>query len=308
MITIEEINIVCNIDKIISICSVIIACLSLIIAIISVWVAKNIGNTQIKQNEEMEKLQRKIDERDEKRHMDEINSKSNAFLTKYIDNIKLLPLCAIASMYKTSSNFIKYSNEMYNEFSVLPIEMQNNILKQGKVNFEIKEYKNFYILCTDKLKKCFEEISKNDVEFFSENEKIFKESMDNFVKNQKVLNVFTETVSLESCTSKTVYERDYNFRNLCFSQILGHIKDKYEELNLNDLFMMDMENKSSKNRSWFCYCVCLRIGFFIIVYKSLNNDIDEILKSEIILDEDCETIEDLFLWCLFEIYTKLVLE
>lgn len=40
---------------------------SFFLSIVTIWLTFYIGYRQIKQNEEMEKLQRKIDERDEKR-------------------------------------------------------------------------------------------------------------------------------------------------------------------------------------------------------------------------------------------------
>lgn len=76
----------------------------LVIAVISLLVAVIIGGCQIKQSNRMEAFEKRQDERDEKRHNDEIYAETTRFIQKYSvggneAEIYLLSLCIAAYQY-----------------------------------------------------------------------------------------------------------------------------------------------------------------------------------------------------------------
>lgn len=99
----------------------------LVIAVISLFVAVIIGGCQIKQNNRMAAFEKRQDERDEKRHNDEIYAEVTRFIQKYSvggyeAEIYLLPLCITAYQYNP---VYPYRREIYREFCGLPEECRN---------------------------------------------------------------------------------------------------------------------------------------------------------------------------------------
>lgn len=68
---------------------------SLICAIVTLIATIVIGIFQIRQNKNMNDFEQRQDERDEKRHFEEVNAKAVSFISKYYEVRGLIPLCAI---------------------------------------------------------------------------------------------------------------------------------------------------------------------------------------------------------------------
>lgn len=75
----------------------------LICAVISLLVTAIIGIKQYCQSKRMEEFERRQDERDERRHAEGNKAQAVEFISKYYTDRGLIPLCAVAAMYKIFS-------------------------------------------------------------------------------------------------------------------------------------------------------------------------------------------------------------
>ena len=73
--------------------------ISIVSSIASLILAIIITVVQYKQSERMYAFERRLDERDECRHAEEIRAQVASFIIKYGDQIDLIPLCVIAAMH-----------------------------------------------------------------------------------------------------------------------------------------------------------------------------------------------------------------
>lgn len=96
---------------------------------------------QIIQSNRMEKFEHKQDERDEKRHEEDIKAEAVTFISKYYHDRGLIPLCAMAAMH---NDLYYYSREMYREFCCKTVEVQNRILKYLELDLQVCNMDDFY--------------------------------------------------------------------------------------------------------------------------------------------------------------------
>ena len=97
---------------------------------------------QIIQSNRMEKFEHKQDERDEKRHEEDIKAEAVTFISKYYHDRGLIPLCAMAAMH---NDLYYYSREMYREFCCKTVEVQNRILKYLELKSVLMRFRNLLI-------------------------------------------------------------------------------------------------------------------------------------------------------------------
>ena len=100
--------------------------ISIICASISLVVTIVIAGLQLWQSGRMEKFERRQDERDERRHAEEVKSQAVSFISKHYADRGLIPLCAMAAMH---NDLYYYSREMYREFCCMTLEAQNRVLE-----------------------------------------------------------------------------------------------------------------------------------------------------------------------------------
>ncbi len=105
---------------------------------------------QIIQSNRMEKFEHKQDERDEKRHEEDIKAEAVTFISKYYHDRGLIPLCAMAAMH---NDLYYYSREMYREFCCKTVEVQNRILKYLELDLQVCNMDDFYKECINALQK-----------------------------------------------------------------------------------------------------------------------------------------------------------
>lgn len=119
--------------------SLIVAIVSAFVAVVTLIATIIIGRMQVKQNN-------KIDERDERRHSDMIYSDAIKFILKYSSSnyyseIYLLPLCIMAYKYNP---IYSYRREIYREFCSLTEEIQNCILERADIEIKSCKAEDFY--------------------------------------------------------------------------------------------------------------------------------------------------------------------
>lgn len=148
----------------------------LVIAVISLLVAVIIGGCQIKQSNRMEAFEKRQDEREEKRHNDEIYAEATRFIQKYNvggyeAEIYLLPLCIAAYQYNP---VYPYRREIYREFCGLPEDVQKSVLARYNIDIPCNKSNHYFSECLDKLEEEIKEYCPNDDNLFYGNGKYLK--------------------------------------------------------------------------------------------------------------------------------------
>ena len=97
-------------------------------------------------NGRMGKFERRQDERDERRHAEEVKSQAVSFISKYYADRGLIPLCAMAAMH---NDLYYYSREMYREFCCMTLEAQNRVLEYCGLDLRVTEEKGLFERCIE---------------------------------------------------------------------------------------------------------------------------------------------------------------
>ena len=238
---------------------------------------------QIKQSNRMEKFVKRQDKRDEERHQECVKSQAVSFISKYYKDRGLIPLCAIATMY---DDLFYYNREMYREFCCCSKEVQNRILEYCDLDLRVSEYNIF--------EKCLVAIESVPNEHFPDDKSVFYDGGKYFAH------------SLEYYADKPIPHQEFEYQN--------HITDVLANaFNSNDkkatpIQQLSMEyNFESCEEIEACQLVTV-ISEFSAIYGNKNKNNDKSYGSPGEYDgEVIETMEDLFLLALFEIYVNLLI-
>lgn len=206
-----------------------------------------------------------------------------SFISKYYKDRGLIPLCAIATMY---NDLFYYNREMYREFCCCTKEVQNRILEYCGLDLRVSEY-SIYEKCLVAIESVLNKRFPDDKSVFYDGGKYF-------------------TRSLEYYAAKPIPHQEFEYQN--------HITDVLANaFNSNDkkatpIQQLSVEyNFESCEGIETCQLVTV-IAEFSAIYGNKNKNIDKSYGSPGGYDgEVIETMEDLFLLALFEIYTNCVL-
>lgn len=231
----------------------------------------------------MERFEKRQDKRDEQRHQESVKAQAVSFISKYYKDRGLIPLCAIATMY---NDLFYYNREMYREFCCCTKEVQNRILEYCDLDLRVSEY-NIYEKCLVAIESVLNKRFPDDKSVFYDGGKYF-------------------TRSLEYYADKPIPHQEFEYQN--------HITDVLANaFNSNDKKETPIQQLSveysfgSCKEIEACQLVTV-IAEFAAIYGNKNKNIDKSYGSPGGYDgEVIETMEDLFLLALFEIYTNCVL-
>ena len=257
--------------------------ISIICAGVALIVTVIIAVLQIRQSNRMEKFEKRQDERDEQRHQESVKAQAVSFISKYYKDRWLIPLCAIATMY---NDLFYYNREMYREFCCCTKEVQNRILEYCDLDLRVSEY-NIYEECLVAIESVLNKRFPDDKSVFYDGGKYF-------------------TRSLEYYADKPIPHQEFEYQN--------HITDVLANaFNSNDkkatpIQQLSIEyNFESCEEIEACQLVTV-IAEFSAIYGNKNKNIDKSYGSPGGYDgEVIETMEDLFLLALFEIYVNLLI-
>ena len=250
----------------------------IISATISLIVAIVIAILQYKQSLKMEKRQ---DERNEIRRTESAKVQATAFVSKYYRERELVPLCAIAAMY---NNSFCYTRNMYREFCCLTAEIQNIILQKCRLDLQITNDDNFYKKCLSSLNAVVKLHFPNDKSILYDNGKYLERALTyhgeceipyrNFEYREHISDILSEAFFHNDTTDMPISRlcHDYNF--------------------------------GSSSSIGACQFVTT-ISQFIALYGSEDTSCEKNYGTHD--DRNIETMEDLFLLTMFDIYTYLVL-
>lgn len=129
--------------------------ISIISAVISLIVAVIIAVVQYKQGKRMEEFSKKQDEEQKRATAQRIKAERDSFIMKYYnddDEIYMLPLCWIASIYDPAH---AYHRKMYMEYNMLEEDVQKAICEYMNLNLTKpnNDREEFYSDCVEALKK-----------------------------------------------------------------------------------------------------------------------------------------------------------
>lgn len=257
--------------------------ISIICAVASLIVTIIIAILQKRQSNRMERFEKRQDERDEQRHQEGVKAQAVSFISKYYKNRGLMPLCAIAAMY---NDLFYYNRAMYREFCCLTKETQNRILEYCELDLRVSD--------DDIYEKCLDAIEGVRKQYFPDDKTIFYEG-------GKYL-----YGSLKKYGQQPIPHQEFAYQN--------HITDVLAEaFNSHDKEAAPIQQLTIEYGFESCEPVeacqfVTVIAEFLAIYGNENKNEDKEYGCPGSYDgERIETMEDLFLLALFEIYTKCVL-
>ena len=270
--------------------------LSLILAIV-------IAVVQYKQSKQMAAFEKRQDERDERRHDEGVKAQAVAFISKYYSDRGLIPLCAVAAMH---NDLFYYSREMYREFCCLTLEVQNRILEYCKLDLRVMEEKWLFERCIKAVEEVLRTHFHDDESPFYDGGKYVLRSLEchggekipverinyrpPYMTGPLAVN-FDGTSSYESCIADVLSE---SFRGNGSEHPISDLEHKYG-------FKTVSENEA-------CQFATV-LAQFIAIYGSEGEDSGkEYGAPGGYAGETIDTMEDLFLLTVFEIYIHLILK
>ena len=152
----------------------------------SLLLAIVIACVQYKQSAKMADMEKRIDERDERRHAESIAAQAANFIVAYGFDRGFIPLCAIAAM--NDDSFL-YSREIYRAFNVLPREVQNRILERCGIDLRVDAVTGLLDQAVDFVLKLVSDEFPNDRTPFYENAKYIRLSIESH-RDERVLDFF----------------------------------------------------------------------------------------------------------------------
>lgn len=275
----------------------------LICAFISLFVTVIIGKKQSCQSKRMEELERRQDERDERRHAEGIKAQAIEFISKHYADRGLIPLCAVAAMH---NDLFHYSRKMYWEFCCLVPEVQNLILEFCNLDLRVRGEDDLFVRCITAVEAALRDRFPEDESALYDDGKYVLRSLERYAGERLPalrVDLLPECLDSsflppDSCTLeydhliRKVLSEAFESRDASFTPI-SHLKNEYQ-----------FESSSEIEACRFASTV----AFYAATYGSGDEANNRYYGCPGGFDgERIETMDDLFLLTVFQIYTKLLL-
>lgn len=275
----------------------------LICAFISLFVTVIIGKKQSCQSKRMEELERRQDERDERRHAEGNKAQAIEFISKHYADRGLIPLCAVAAMH---NDLFHYSRKMYWEFCCLVPEVQNLILEFCNLDLRVRGEDDLFVRCITAVEAALRDRFPKDESVLYDDGKYVLRSLERYAGERLPalrVDLLPECLDSsflppDSCTLeydhliRKVLSEAFESRDASFTPI-SHLKNEYQ-----------FESSSEIEACRFASTV----AFYAATYGSGDEANNRYYGCPGGFDgERIETMEDLFLLTVFQIYTKLLL-
>lgn len=277
--------------------------ISIICASISLIVTIVIAFLQLWQSRRMERFERRQDERDDQRHAEGVKSQAVSFISKHYADRGLIPLCAMAAMH---NDLYYYSREMYREFCCMTHETQNRVLEYCGLDLRVTEERGLFGRCIKAVEEVLHTRFPGDESPFYDGGKYVLRSLE-YYGGEKIpverINYrpsymtgllaanFDGTSSYERCITDVLSE---SFRGDGPEHPVSVLEREYR-------FKEVLENEA-------CQFATV-LAQYIAIYGSEDDDSDkEYGAPGGYAGETIDTMEDLFLLAVFEMYIHLVLK
>lgn len=264
---------------------------NLICAALSLFATILIGVWQIRQSNRMDKLEQRQVDAGKKRYEESVEIEARRFLSKYHADIGLLPLCAIAFVYDKNRPYVR---EMYAEFRLLSKDVRSKLFERcGWMMCDI-DTDDFFSDCMEYLRQTIEMKLSHDSfqQMFYDNGKYVQRALLSYANEKCTFLTYQETDELSDILVKPFQLDDS--RSFAESVIL-EVFDRFG-------FRICDEAKA-------CQIACLTAKY-LAIYSSDYMDLDVDISGRLGCPgswkgEQIETMEDLFLLTLFEIWFNL---
>lgn len=275
----------------------------LICAVISLLVTAIIGMKQYCQSKRMEEFERRQDERDERRHAEGNKAQAVEFISRHYSDRGLIPLCAVAAMH---NDLFYYSREMYRSFCCLTPEVQNLILEYCNLDLRVRKENDLFNRCIAAVEAALHDRFPEDESVLYDDGKYVLRSLERYAGERLPaprVDLLPECLDSsflppDSCTPGY----DYLIRKALSGAFesrgegcapISYLKIKYQ-------FQSSSDIKACR--------FATTVAFYAATYGSGNESNDRDYGCPGGFDgERIETMEDLFLLAVFQIYTKLLL-
>lgn len=277
--------------------------ISIICASISLVVTIVIAVLQLWQSGRMEKFERRQDERDERRHVEEVKSQAVSFISKHYADRGLIPLCAMAAMH---NDLYYYSREMYREFCCMTLEAQNRVLEYCGLDLCVTEEKGLFERCIKAVEEVLRTHFHDNKSPFYDGGKYVLRSLERYgdekipVERIDYCPPYTMGPFAVNCDGTSPYKS-------CITDVLSESFRGYG----SEHPISDLEEKygfGGAHENEACQFATV-LAQYIAIYGGEDDGSDkEYGAPGGYAGETIDTMEDLFLLAVFEMYIHLVLK
>lgn len=275
----------------------------LICAVISLLVIAIIGMKQYCQSKRMEEFERRQDERDERRHAEGNKAQAVEFISKYYTDRGLIPLCAVAAMY---NDLFHYSRKMYWEFCCLVPEVQNLILKYCDLDLRVRKENDLFVRCIAAVEAALRDRFPKDEPAFYDDGKYVLRSLDRYA-GEKIPAV--RIGNLPKCLDayRPISDSRTPEYNLFIIEVLSRAFES-QGASLTPISCLEKAYCFESSPEIEACRFASTVAFYAATYGSCDEANNRYYGCPGGFDgERIETMEDLFLLTVFQIYTKLLL-
>lgn len=275
----------------------------LICAVISLLVIAIIGMKQYCQSKRMEEFERRQDERDERRHAEGNKAQAVEFISKYYTDRGLIPLCAVAAMY---NDLFHYSRKMYWEFCCLVPEVQNLILKYCDLDLRVRKENDLFVRCIAAVEAALRDRFPKDEPAFYDDGKYVQRSLDRYA-GEKIPAV--RIGNLPKCLDayRPISDSRTPEYNLFIIEVLSRAFES-QDASLTPISCLEKAYCFESSPEIEACRFASTVAFYAATYGSCDEANNRYYGCPGGFDgERIETMEDLFLLTVFQIYTKLLL-
>lgn len=275
----------------------------LICAFISLLVTTIIGMKQYRQSKRMEEFERRQDERDERRHAEGNKAQAVELISKYYSDRGLIPLCAVAAMH---NDLFYYSREMYRNFCCLVPEVQNLILKYCDLDLRVRREDDLFVRCIAAVEAALRDRFPKDEPAFYDDGKYVLRSLDRYA-GEKIPAV--RIGNLPKCLDayRPISDSRTPEYDLFIIEVLSRAFES-QDASLTPISCLEKAYCFESSPEIEACRFALTVAFYAATYGSCDEANNRYYGCPGGFDgERIETMEDLFLLTVFQIYTKLLL-
>lgn len=275
----------------------------LICAFISLLVTTIIGMKQYRQSKRMEEFERRQDERDERRHAEGNKAQAVEFISKYYSDRGLIPLCAVAAMH---NDLFYYSREMYRNFCCLVPEVQNLILKYCDLDLRVRREDDLFVRCIAAVEAALRDRFPKDEPAFYDDGKYVLRSLDRYA-GEKIPAV--RIGNLPKCLDayRPISDSRTPEYDLFIIEVLSRAFES-QDASLTPISCLEKAYCFESSPEIEACRFASTVAFYAATYGSCDEANNRHYGCPGGFDgERIETMEDLFLLTVFQIYTKLLL-
>lgn len=275
----------------------------LICAFISLLVTTIIGMKQYRQSKRMEEFERRQDERDERRHAEGNKTQAVEFISKYYSDRGLIPLCAVAAMH---NDLFYYSREMYRNFCCFVPEVQNLILKYCDLDLRVRREDDLFVRCIAAVEAALRDRFPKDEPAFYDDGKYVLRSLDRYA-GEKIPAV--RIGNLPKCLDayRPISDSRTPEYDLFIIEVLSRAFES-QDASLTPISCLEKAYCFESSPEIEACRFASTVAFYAATYGSCDEANNRYYGCPGGFDgERIETMEDLFLLTVFQIYTKLLL-